>query len=57
MLRLSLNALTQKGASIPGVGSATKTVGVTRSGVDARAASAFDIILEPDEILAAWTRR
>jgi hypothetical protein len=51
-----LNGLTQKGASIRGVGSATKTVGVTRSGVDARAAAAFDVILEPDEILAAWTQ-
>ncbi len=52
-----LNALTRMGASIQGAGPTTRTLGVTRSGVDPRAATAFDIILEPDEILAAWTLR
>jgi len=48
------NALTQKGAAIQGVGPGTKTLAVTRSGMDPRAVTAFDVVLEPDEILAAW---
>ena len=47
----------RRGRVDPGRGFGDETVGVMRSGMDARTASAFDIILEPDEILAAWTRR
>ena len=49
------NALTAGGATIAGVGQGVKTVAVTRSGADDRALAAFDVVLGPDEILAAWS--
>lgn len=48
------NALNASIPSIAGAGLATKTVGVSRSGADERARAAFDVILDPEEILAAW---
>lgn len=51
-----LDALDRLGGAVPGVGSGVRTVGVTRSGVDPRAAAAFDVVIEPDEILASWRK-
>jgi AAA+ ATPase superfamily predicted ATPase len=49
-----LNSLTASTARVPGVTPTTLKVGVTRSGVDDRAAGAFDVTLEPDQLLDAW---
>lgn len=49
------NGLNTSKAAIAGAGPATRTVGVTRSGADERAFAAFDLVLGPDEILAAWS--
>ena len=49
------NALRAGGAAMAGVGPTTRTVAVTRSGADERALAAFDVVLGPDEILAAWS--
>ncbi len=50
-----LNALTSISTRVPGATANTMTVGVSRSGVEARAAGAFDVVLGPDELLRAWT--
>lgn len=49
-----LNALTRSAARVPGVKDDVRKVGVTRSGVEERARAAFDVVLEPEELLAAW---
>lgn len=49
------NDLSASRAAIAGAGPTTKTIGVTRSGADERARAAFDVVLGPDEILAAWS--
>jgi len=48
------NALTSVATRVPGVTADTMKVGVSRSGVEARAAGAFDVVLGPDELLKAW---
>ena len=57
MTQPDFNALVRQGAAVPGVGSDTKAVGVSRAGFDPAAAGMFDVALEPDELLAAWTLR
>jgi hypothetical protein len=49
------NALTVGAGAVAGAGQATRTVAVSRSGADERAVGAFDVVLGPDEILAAWS--
>lgn len=50
-------ALVAGGASIPGVQPTTPTVAVSRLGADAEAAAAFDVVLDADDVLAAWSIR
>jgi hypothetical protein len=50
-----LNALTGVATRVPGATANTLKVGVSRSGVEGRAAGAFDVVLGPDELLKAWT--
>jgi uncharacterized protein len=51
-----LNALVTAASRVPGATTATtRTIGVSRSGVEERAESAFDVLLGPDELLQAWT--
>lgn len=49
-----LNVLIRQAAAVPGAAEDVRKVGVTRSGVEERAHAAFDVVLEPDELLAAW---
>lgn len=49
-----LNALTAASSEVPGVTANTLKIGVSRSGVEARAGDAFDVVLGPDELLEAW---
>jgi len=49
------NRLNASKAAIAGAAPAVGTVGVARSGADERAFAAFDVVLGPDEILAAWS--
>ncbi|MGQ0607022.1 MAG: ATP-binding protein [Chloroflexota bacterium] len=49
-----LNVLTTGSSKVPGMTADTRKVGASRSGVDARAGGAFDVVLEPDELLEAW---
>lgn len=48
------DSLALSGGSIAGVRRDTRTVLVTRSGADARATSAFDVVLGPEELLQGW---
>lgn len=50
-----INVLAQAGSAIQGVGPLTRTVAVSRAGFDPRAAAAFDTVLGPGELLAAWS--
>lgn len=48
-------ALIAHTSRIGGAGPATKTIGVSLSGADERALAAFDLVLGPADILAAWS--
>ncbi len=48
------DALVAAGAKVPGVRPTTMKVAVSRLGADADARTAFDVVLEAGDILAAW---
>jgi hypothetical protein len=47
--------LVAAGANIPGVGPTTIKIAVSRLGADAEAKAAFDVALDADDVLAAWS--
>ena len=49
------NALVAAGAKVPGASPTTMKVAVSRLGADADARTAFDVVLEAGDILAAWS--
>jgi hypothetical protein len=51
------NALVAGGARVPGVSPTTIKVAVSRLGADADARTAFDVVLDASDILAAWSVR
>ena len=51
------NALVAGGVKVPGVSPATIKVAVSRLGADADALTAFDVVLDAGDILAAWSVR
>ena len=51
------NALVAGGAKVPGVSPTTIKVAVSRVGADADALTAFDVVLDASDILAAWSVR
>ena len=51
------NALVTSGAKVPGVSPATIKVAVSRLGADADALTAFDVVLDAGDMLAAWSVR
>ena len=52
--RHDYEALVTAATRIPGAGSETPTIGVSRSGADTDAITMFDVVLGPEELLAAW---
>ena len=51
------NALVTSVAKVPGVSPATIKVAVSRLGADADAMTAFDVVLDAGDMLAAWSVR